>query len=323
MSTQGPLKHLRQKGVSLVIALILLLVLTIIGIASMNTSLMQERMAGNVNLQTLAFEAASAGIVDALDFLDTSSWPECRRGDEQWRTEFQAFQQLDGLVGSPPLPPGIRVGYHLRAGCFDDPIPEWDDWEEGIPVQLLVLSRGVVCRGASCTGANLPDENVLAVREVEVRVSPVGGGDPACLLNIGPVAGGSKAIGVGKSKGHLVDGGEGGCPIQFANSNDADRFSNALGDRVAQYQPNPPGITSARPSSRGLWEDPQNLARLVNAIKVGVRAYSAWVAGGHGAPNPFAECAGYFHPQALENRRLSLGQFRINRGGSLLILPRI
>ena len=295
MSTQGPLRHPRQKGVSLVIALILLLVLTIIGIASMNTSLMQERMAGNVNLQTLAFEAASAGIVDSLDFLDTSSWPECGRGNV-WTTEFQAFQQLDGLVGSPPLPPGIRVGYQLRAGCFDDPIPEWNDWEEDIPVQLLVLSRGVVCRGAGCTGANLPDENVLAVREVEVRVSPVGGGDPACLLNIGPVSGAAKAIGVGKSKGHLVDGGDGGCPIQFADSNDADRFASALGDRVGQYRPNPPGITSARPNSRGLWEDGENLARLVNAVKVGVRAYSAWDPIAHGANNPFQECAGYFHP---------------------------
>ncbi len=305
MSTHRNPSSVGQKGVSLVISLILLLVLTIVGIASMNTSLMQERMAGNVNLQTLAFEAASAGIVDSLDFLDTSAFPECRRGAGWGPTVFQEFQQLDGLAGSPPLPPGIRVGYQLRAGCFepDVAVPEWEDWEEDIPLQLLVLSRGVVCRGATCNGANLADENVLAVREVEVRVSPIGGGDPACLLNVGPLAAG--AIGVGKSGTHLVDGGEGGCPIEFADSIDADQFTDDLGgeppsgsSRVGQYQPRPPGITSAEVGSRGLWEDEKNLARAVNAIKVGVRAYSTWEAGSYIDPNPFVQCAGQFQPNS-------------------------
>ena len=306
MSTQRPLKFRGQKGVSLVIALILLLVLTIIGIASMNTSLMQERMAGNVNLQTLAFEAASAGIVDALDFLDTS-YQKCRRGEEPWDpnpTEWEQFRQLGGL-GPDELPAGIRVGYQLRAGCFppDDEVLEWADWDEDIPHQLLVLSRGVVCRGATCTGANLADDSVLAVREVEVRVSPVGGGDPACLLNVGPISGAAKAIGVGKSAAYLVDGGEDGCPVKFANSSDANRFTSALGgdgsSLVGQYQPRPPGISSAEPGSRGLWETPAELARAVNAIKIGVRAYSVWEQDDSlpGA-NPFAECAGQFQPNS-------------------------
>lgn len=300
MSTRVPLKYCRQKGVALVIALILLLVLTIIGIASMNTSLMQERMAGNVHLQALAFEAASAGIVDSLEFLDLPDG-ECRRGNPWPPTEWTAFRQLDGL-GPDELPDGIRVGYQLRAGCFEpQPEPaEWADWEEDIPVQLLVLSRGVVCRGTSCSGANLADEGVLAVREVEVRVSPVGGGDPECLLNIGPLAAG--AIGVGKSGAHLVDGGESGCPIKFANSSDADQFISDLGgeppsgsSRVGQYQPRPPGITSAEPESRGLWEDAKNLARAVNAIKIGVRAYTAWESRDDLGENPFDECAGQFY----------------------------
>ena len=308
MSAYASLGYRRQKGVSLVIALILLLVLTIIGIASMNTSLMQERAAGNVNLQTLAFEAASAGIVDALDFLDTTTFLECRRGEGWNPVGFQPFQELSGLENE--LPGGIRVGYQLRAGCFEPPAdevpPEWADWEEDVPLQLLVLSRGVVCRGAACTGANLADDSVLAVREVEVRVSPVGGGDPTCLLNIGPVAGAGKAIGVGKSAGHLVDGGDDGCPIKFANSVDADRFTRALGgeppsgsSRVGQYQPRPPGISSADPGSRGLWEDPENLARAVNAIKIGVRAYTEWEnCGGCSVSNPFDECAGQFQPNS-------------------------
>lgn len=287
----------RERGVALVIALVLLLVLTIIGVASMNSSLMQERMAGNVNLQTLAFEAASAGIVDSLDFLETGTWPACSAGDSWPPTAFGPFRELDGLPSAQPgpLPAGTRVGYQLRAGCFEDSVGS-----DGVTnSQLLVLSRGVVCRGAGCTGADLANANVLAVREVEVRVAPIGG-DPECLLNIGPLAPG--AIGAPSSGAHLVDGGPGGCPIRFAGGGDASDFSDALGgeppggkSRVGQWLPRPPGITSASPGSRGIWEDGVSLARAVNAVKVGVRAFLAWETGGHVDPNPFAECAGHLH----------------------------
>lgn len=59
-----------QRGSSLVIALIFLIVLTILGLVSVRSSTMQERMAGNDRDRAIAFEAAEAALRDAeLDIL--------------------------------------------------------------------------------------------------------------------------------------------------------------------------------------------------------------------------------------------------------------
>jgi type IV pilus assembly protein PilX len=54
--------HRRQHGVVLIVALVLLLVLSILGISSMQGTVMQERMAGNTFDRALAFQAAEAAL---------------------------------------------------------------------------------------------------------------------------------------------------------------------------------------------------------------------------------------------------------------------
>ncbi|HKW79471.1 MAG TPA: PilX N-terminal domain-containing pilus assembly protein [Casimicrobiaceae bacterium] len=54
-----------QSGMSLFPALMFLLVLSIIGIAALNSTLLQEKMAGNTKDTNLAFQAAEAGLRDA------------------------------------------------------------------------------------------------------------------------------------------------------------------------------------------------------------------------------------------------------------------
>lgn len=51
-----------QQGFVLIVALILLLVLTILGLAAAQSTSLEERMAGNYRNNTLAFQAAEAGI---------------------------------------------------------------------------------------------------------------------------------------------------------------------------------------------------------------------------------------------------------------------
>ncbi len=53
----------RQRGVVLAIALIFLLVLTLLGVAGFSSTVLEERMAGNLQAQTQAFQAAETGIV--------------------------------------------------------------------------------------------------------------------------------------------------------------------------------------------------------------------------------------------------------------------
>lgn len=55
----------RQRGVALVVVLILLLVMTLLGLASMRGTLLEERMSGNMFDRGLAFQAAEAALREA------------------------------------------------------------------------------------------------------------------------------------------------------------------------------------------------------------------------------------------------------------------
>lgn len=57
-----------QRGVTLVIVLILLLVMTLLGVASMRGVLMEERMAANMLDRSYAFQAAEAALREGEDF---------------------------------------------------------------------------------------------------------------------------------------------------------------------------------------------------------------------------------------------------------------
>jgi type IV pilus assembly protein PilX len=61
----------RTRGVALFISLVLLLVLTIIGVSSVQTSSLETRMARNEHDSLLAFQAAESALRDAENFLLT------------------------------------------------------------------------------------------------------------------------------------------------------------------------------------------------------------------------------------------------------------
>ncbi|HEV2110249.1 MAG TPA: PilX N-terminal domain-containing pilus assembly protein [Gammaproteobacteria bacterium] len=63
----SPLRH--QRGVVLIVALILLLVLTMIGVGVTQSTSLEERMAGNARDKDLAFQAAEAGLRGGEDGL--------------------------------------------------------------------------------------------------------------------------------------------------------------------------------------------------------------------------------------------------------------
>ena len=59
---QNPAKPFRQRGVVLIIALIILLALTLIGVSGMSTTSMQARMSANTRDRQIAFQAAEAAL---------------------------------------------------------------------------------------------------------------------------------------------------------------------------------------------------------------------------------------------------------------------
>ena len=66
----APALALRQRGAVLFVSLIMLLLLTLIGITSMQTTTFEERMVGNSRDRHLAFEAAEAGLRAAETYID-------------------------------------------------------------------------------------------------------------------------------------------------------------------------------------------------------------------------------------------------------------
>lgn len=53
----------RQRGVALIIGLILMVLISILAISSLQNTLLEERMAGNLRNQNMAFQAAESGLV--------------------------------------------------------------------------------------------------------------------------------------------------------------------------------------------------------------------------------------------------------------------
>jgi type IV pilus assembly protein PilX len=97
----------RQRGAILVTSLLLLLVLTILGLAVMRMTRMQERMAGNARDLSVAFQGAEAALRDGED-------------------RVRAYATRPDTVGALPcLPPVVCYRGVLPTGMADQPQAWW------------------------------------------------------------------------------------------------------------------------------------------------------------------------------------------------------
>ena len=62
----------QQRGVVLITSLIFILVITLMGFAGMETSIQQEKMAGNMRNKQMAFQGAEAALLAAQEYLESS-----------------------------------------------------------------------------------------------------------------------------------------------------------------------------------------------------------------------------------------------------------
>lgn len=83
-----------QRGATLIVALILLLILTMVGVAGMQDTTLQEKMVGNMRDRNLAFQAAEASLRGGEKFLQAATVP--------------AFNNSGGLINSAY--PNLRAG---------------------------------------------------------------------------------------------------------------------------------------------------------------------------------------------------------------------
>ncbi len=100
----------RQSGTVLIVAMILLVVLTLLGVTAMNTTSLEEKMASNAQEQVHAFQAAETGLSQA--FNDNAAYDiagTCGVGDVT-STDFAGSSNdltyCTNFMGFSPPPPG-------------------------------------------------------------------------------------------------------------------------------------------------------------------------------------------------------------------------
>lgn len=81
-----PVTH-PQRGSALIISLIFLLLLTIIGVAAMQSATLQERMSGNTRDRGLAFQAGEAALRAAEDVLGDAVLPTFNNSSPGFRQQ--------------------------------------------------------------------------------------------------------------------------------------------------------------------------------------------------------------------------------------------
>jgi len=107
----------RERGAVLVIGLIMLLLLTIIGLAAIRGTDLQERMAGNLRDKNIAFQAAEAALRVGEDKLDATTLPSFVGGTLGYWPDLNKQSNYSSLTASGSLWPywsGTSGAYRLR-----------------------------------------------------------------------------------------------------------------------------------------------------------------------------------------------------------------
>lgn len=98
-----------QRGATLIVALILLLILTLVGVAGMQDTTLQEKMVGNMRDRNLAFQAAEAGLRGGEKYLQAATLP--------------AFANTGGLLNKNYVIPVVNTPLTPGDPAFWDAYP--------------------------------------------------------------------------------------------------------------------------------------------------------------------------------------------------------
>ncbi len=216
-----------QQGIALMLALLLLFVMVVLGVAGFSTTQMQERGAGNVRLQAKAFERASAGANDAINFFDDHHdlGPDqlCGSiGHIGWDgpTDWVNRGAIDDVFLQQRMY-CLAVKYPCTAAEEAAGVCTQDD--RPVRSQLFVHSRGYVTDNGEFDG------EIVAQRDVEVRlaVGSTGGAGDGCGAMCFPACS-TKTLNFPNSNDFTVDG-SGGPAITAGCQSVADSIRSALG----------------------------------------------------------------------------------------------
>ncbi len=242
----------RQHGVALLLGLIMLMVMTVLGISGFQNSHIQERSAGNARLQSVAFEAASAGTSNAINFFDANHdlGPDQLCGTlnhEGWDAPTDWVDM--GYVGEARL----KQRMYCLADSYPCTVDDGSDCDIRPPrSQLFVLSRGEVFSG----------DSVVAMREIEVRldIGNIGGSGDGCGAICFPTCS-PGTMNFPMSNAFQVDGNGGFAVTGGCQSMTDAILSGISGNRVGNYRG---GISTSTPGA------PWNSTESVEAFRTNI-----------------------------------------------------
>ncbi|MGA9031455.1 MAG: PilX N-terminal domain-containing pilus assembly protein [Sulfuricaulis sp.] len=112
----------RQRGTALIMSLVILMILTILGITAMSTASLEEKMSGNTQEGTRAFEVAESGLNQALSTpgsLDLNSTPSTPPLVFPYTTMNASASVSTLFVQNSPPRRGSGYGNTVEAANFD------------------------------------------------------------------------------------------------------------------------------------------------------------------------------------------------------------
>lgn len=121
----------KQSGIALVMALLLLLVVTLIGVTSLRSSLMNEQMTRNILLRQTAFEAAEIALLagerdveDHGELIANRMFDAFKGANTADRTAAEQCQMIEGSLGVGGICSPVQY-----ASTFNPAAPQADHWK--------------------------------------------------------------------------------------------------------------------------------------------------------------------------------------------------
>jgi len=148
----------RQGGMALIVSLIILLSMTLLGLASIQNTTLEEKMAGSVRAENMAFQAAEAALRQGEAWLNGLSGPPAAQGGggypniaagEIWL--YMGPNEVNGLDANTTL--GNLYGDRWWFKWSDPGIAYWDNY--GVPVTAAELDLEFVAEQGSQAAKSL------------------------------------------------------------------------------------------------------------------------------------------------------------------------
>jgi type IV pilus assembly protein PilX len=134
----------QQRGAALITALVMLVILTLLGLAGMTTSTMEERMAANAQEMNRAFQAAATGL--ELVFNDEAAF------------DTRNTEDVDDTANDNYIDPTSTIGAYVASTTYDSIYrqstvpPRGSGWDSSFAYYHFDLSStGTTISGASST----------------------------------------------------------------------------------------------------------------------------------------------------------------------------